>query len=214
MIERLHYITKDDKQFSHVQLCELACAAGVPLVQLRQKNASVQERLESALACRAITKRYGAILIINDHLELALEVGADGVHLGLNDLDTSEARKRCPKDFIIGGTANSFEDLVQHHANGVDYVGFGPFRFTSTKEQLSPIVGLEGFRALVKRMEEAGIDLPVIAIGGITLEDCTELRECGVHGIAVSGLITDAPNKEEVIASLLKKWKYAEFENS
>lgn len=214
MIEGLHYITKDDAQFSHVQLCELACAAGVPLVQLRQKKASEQERWESAVACREITKRYGAKLIINDHVDLALEVGADGVHLGLNDMDTGEARKRCPKDFIIGGTANRFEDLVHHHANGVDYVGFGPFRFTSTKEQLSPIVGLEGYRALIKNMQAAGIDLPVIAIGGIGLDDCADLKECGVHGIAVSGLITEALDKELVVVSLLKIWKYAEFENS
>jgi len=214
MMERLHYITKDDARYSHEELCELVCAAGVPLVQLRRKNVSEQELLKSAKACRVITKRYGAKLIINDHLDIALEVGADGVHLGLNDVDTGEARKRCPKDFIIGGTANSFEDIVHHSTNGVDYLGVGPFRFTSTKELLSPVLGLEGYREMLKRMQEAGMHLPLIAIGGITLEDCAELQDCGVHGIAVSGLITDAADKEHVITTLLKKWKYAEFENS
>ena len=214
MIERVHYITKDDARFSHEELCELACSAGVRLVQLRRKNVSEQELLKSAQACREITKRYGAKLIINDHVDIALEVGADGVHLGLNDMDTGEARKQCPKDFIIGGTANSFEDLAHHYSNGVDYVGLGPFRFTSTKEQLSPVLGIEGYRVMVQRMQEDGIHLPVIAIGGITLEDCVNLKESGVHGIAVSGLITDAADKEQVITTVLKKWKYAEFENS
>lgn len=214
MMECLHYITKDDAGFSHEELCELACAAGVPLVQLRRKNVSEQELLASAKACREITGRYGVKLIINDHVDIALEVGADGVHLGLGDLDTGEARKRCPKDFVIGGTANSFEDLVHHYANGVDYVGLGPFRFTSTKERLSPVLGIEGYRMIVQRMREVGMQLPVIAIGGITLEDCADLKESGVHGIAVSALITEAADKERVVKTVLKKWKYAEFENS
>lgn len=213
MIAQLQYITQDDAQFSHVELCERACRAGVRWVQLRRKNVSPEEIREDALKCREITRKYAAKLILNDFPDLALEVGADGVHLGLEDPDTGEVRKQCPEGFIIGGTANTLEDILHHAANGVDYVGVGPFRYTQTKKKLSPILGLEGYQELSVQLNARGIVLPVIAIGGIVPEDVESLASAGVYGIAVSGCLTRAVNMKEMVEQINKDWRYGSIEN-
>lgn len=213
MIERLHFITKDHPELSHVELCRIACEAGVPLVQYRNKSCSSAQFREEARACRDITRMHGAKLIINDQLDIALEVEADGVHLGLTDLSTAEARARAGNDFIIGGTANTLEDVLQHYENGVNYVGVGPFRFTTTKKALSPVLGLEGYAVLVKELALRGIHLPIIAIGGIVAEDVAALRRTGVHGIAVSGMIADAQNRISTTYELLKRTRYESLED-
>jgi len=208
MIDRLQYITQDH-EISHEDLCREACEAGVNWVQLRMKNASDATYEATAKACREITRTYNAKLIINDRLDLALACGADGVHLGLEDLDTGEARKQVPEGFIIGGTANTFEQIQHHYNNGVDYVGVGPFRFTITKNKLSPILGLEGYREILGKMKDANIQLPLIAIGGILTNDVSELIQTKVHGIAISGLITNASDKTTLVKELINSLRYA-----
>ncbi len=213
MIEQLHYITKDTPGRSHVELCEEACASGVRWVQLRRKNVAFGELLEDAKACREITKRHGAKLIINDNLDVAMQCGADGVHLGLQDMNTADARKLVPKGFIIGGTANTLEDIVAHASNGVDYVGVGPYRFTSTKEKLSPVLGIQGYHQIMSALRNKGIEVPVVAIGGILLQDVAELKETGIYGIAVSGLITDADDVRQLITNLMEELEDATVED-
>jgi thiamine-phosphate pyrophosphorylase len=199
MISPLHYITQDAETKSHVELAEEACAAGADWIQLRIKKRSIEEWTQIAKATHAICKKYGAKLIINDNIELALAIGADGVHLGKEDLSTAEAKKLAPSGFIIGGTANTFEDIKHHAAAGVDYIGLGPFRFTSTKGKLSPVLGVEGYREIMFKCADAGIRIPVIAIGGITTQDANSIIATGVYGIAVAGAITHAADKSEVI---------------
>lgn len=213
MIERLHFITKDHSELSHTDLCRIACEAGVPLVQYRNKNCSEEQFKREAAECRTITRLNGAQLIINDRLDVALEVEADGVHLGLNDLNTARAREQAGKDFVIGGTANTYEDALQHYRNGVNYVGVGPFRFTTTKKELSPVLGEEGYAVLVQRLKANEIELPVIAIGGIVLEDIAGILATGVHGIAVSGVIADAEHPTKEIEQLLKATHYGSLED-
>ena len=135
--------------------------------------------------------------IIDDHVELVKKIHADGVHPGKKDMPVAEARKMLGKDFIIGGTANTFEDVKMHYEAGADYIGCGPFRFTTTKKNLSPILGLEGYRSIVSQMKEAGIHLPIVAIGGITFEDIPSIMATGVTGIALSGTILRADNPIE-----------------
>ena len=106
----------------------------------------------------------------------------------------SEARKLLGKDFIIGGTANTIEDVKAHDEAGADYIGCGPFRFTTTKEKLSPILGLEGYRHIVNEMKLHHIDLPIVAIGGIRKEDIPDIMKTGVTGIALSSSILQAEN--------------------
>ena len=166
------------------------------------KQNSKEEILNVAKECRKICHEYNTLFIINDHLDIALKCTADGVHLGLKDLNTKEARKSTPKIFIIGGTANTIEDIIQHYNNGVDYVGVGPFRHTNTKENLSPILGAQGYTEIVKKLKEQNIDLPLVAIGGIKTEDVSEIYNTGFDSIAISSLFNNSDNKENLISNL------------
>ena len=123
--------------------------------------------------------------------------GADGVHLGKNDMPVDEARRLLGHDKIIGGTANTFEDIERLHRQGTDYIGCGPFRFTTTKKSLSPVLGLEGYKRIVSDMKAHGIDLPIVAIGGILKSDIADIMQTGVTGIAVSGGILNAESPTE-----------------
>ncbi|MDO7845283.1 thiamine phosphate synthase [Hymenobacter sp. M29] len=190
-INALHYIT------TSAEAAELACQGGVHWVQLRVKNQPPAIWKQLALDTLAVAHRYGATLIINDNPALAREIGADGVHLGQQDLPPAEACEMLGPKAIIGGTANTFADVQHLAAAGVDYVGLGPFRFTSTKEKLSPILGLAGYTEIMRQCQAAGITVPVIGIGGIALEDVAALLATGLHGVAVSGAIGGAENPTE-----------------
>jgi thiamine-phosphate pyrophosphorylase len=199
MVSRLHYITQELTGRSHCDLAESACAAGVNWVQLRIKNKSYPEQIELAIKTKAICKKYDARLIINDNVKLAKEINADGVHLGKTDMDPSEARSFLGNDFIIGGTANTYEDIEQLAKAKVDYIGLGPFRFTSTKENLSPILGLEGYVSILKKCKENKINIPVISIGGIHTLDVKPILETGVYGVAVSSAINLSEDKADTV---------------
>jgi len=199
VISKLQYITQELTDQTHDQLAEDACRSGVDWVQLRVKNKSYKDLLEIAIKTKAICQKYKAKLIINDNVHLAKEVKADGVHLGKTDMDPAEARKIVGANFIIGGTANTFEDIERLAKTKVDYIGLGPFRFTSTKENLSPILGLEGYRTIIEMCDRSGITIPVISIGGIRPEDVRSLIETGVYGVAVSSAINLSEDKNEVV---------------
>lgn len=190
-INPLHYITTSP------EAAELACQGGVRWVQLRVKNLPYAAWRQLGLDTLAVTRRYGATLLINDNPRLAQEIGADGVHLGKEDMPAAEARQMLGPNFIVGGTANTFADIKQLVAAGVDYVGLGPFRFTSTKEKLSPILGLVGYTEIMAQCRAAGFTVPVVGIGGITLSDVAPLLATGLHGVAVSGAIGAAENPAE-----------------
>lgn len=189
----LQFITNPTERYPDVcDGAELALRGGCRWVQLRLKDASDERIIEAGLRLRRLCDSYGAKLIIDDHVDLVERIGADGVHLGKNDMPVTEARKLLPAGTLIGATANRFEDIEAAHAAGADYIGLGPFRFTATKKNLSPVLGLEGYRDVMRRMREAGIGLPVVAIGGITATDVDALRRTGIDGVAVSGAILGA----------------------
>jgi thiamine-phosphate pyrophosphorylase len=157
------------------------------------KDVSSEVRDEVARQVQSLCRARGATFIIDDDVYLAKRINADGVHLGKNDMPIAEARAILGSGYIIGATVNSFEDVLCTLQSATpDYFGCGPFRYTSTKRNLSPILGLEGYRDIVGKMKEHNIDIPIIAIGGITQEDIVELLECGVGGIALSGGILNA----------------------
>lgn len=185
-ISNLHYITTSAKA------AELACRGGVRWVQLRVKNLPAAEWRQRALDVQAVCRHHGATLLVNDNPALAREIGADGVHLGKADMPPAEARVLLGPKFIIGGTANTFADIEGLVAAGVDYVGLGPFRFTATKEKLSPILGLAGYTEILGQCRAAGFAVPVIGIGGVGLADVAALLATGLHGVAVSGAIGGA----------------------
>lgn len=184
------YISQGKSIEAHLQNIEAVCKSGCKWVQLRLKNVELLDYLNAAKEARKICDTYEAVLIINDNIGVAGESGADGVHVGLTDTNPKEVRKQLGEEAIIGGTANTLEDCLQHIEDGVDYIGLGPFRFTITKDKLSPILGAKGYSEIVNQIVLKGFQLPVVGIGGITLSDLPELSKTGLSNIAVSGLLT------------------------
>jgi thiamine-phosphate pyrophosphorylase len=203
---KLQFITHFTERYGYLDGTRMALEGGCRWIQLRMKDAPLDEVEAMALPVQTLCRRYGAIFVIDDHVELVKKIGADGVHLGKNDMPVDEARQILGSDFIIGGTANTFDDIRRLHQAGADYIGCGPFRFTETKKNLSPVLGLQGYWDIVRQMRQNGIDLPIVAIGGITLPDIPEILGTGVTGIALSGMILHAPDPvammEQVVSAM------------
>ena len=190
----IQFISHFNDKYSYLDSIRLALDGGCKWVQLRMKDASEEEFLRNAHQARKLCDQYQATFIIDDHVELVRECGADGVHLGKNDMPIAEARRLLGDDFIIGGTANTFDDVLSHYRSSANYIGCGPFRFTTTKKGLSPILGLEGYQDIVAKMKPQCIDIPIVAIGGITIDDIPSIMQTGVNGIALSGTVLNAPD--------------------
>lgn len=190
----LQFITHQNDRYTTVAGAQQALEGGCRWIQLRMKDVPTETVRGTAVGLKNLCREYGATFIIDDHVELTAEVGADGVHIGKNDMPPTEARRILGDKFIIGGTANTFEDVERLYAQGVNYIGLGPFRFTETKKNLSPILGLSGYKLIAERCREKGIVLPIVAIGGITADDIPSLMQTGIAGIALSGSILRAEN--------------------
>ncbi|PSL49418.1 thiamine-phosphate diphosphorylase [Chitinophaga niastensis] len=201
MISTLHYIS----QASHTDNILAACDAGCKWIQLRIKNELPEKIMPVAEAVKKICDRYQSALIINDYPHIAVAVGATGVHVGRLDMSVAAARAITGNNMTIGGTANTIADILQHVQDGASYVGVGPYRFTTTKQNLSPVLGLSGYQAIMQELQEKRISIPVIAIGGILLEDIPALMQTGIHGIAASGLITHATDKQQLVRSIYEQ---------
>ena len=182
-------------------------------MQLRMKEASREEIVRTGHEVRRLCDTYGATFIIDDHVELVREIRADGVHLGQKDMPVGQARDILGDKVLIGGTANTIEEVCRHYLQTADYVGCGPFRFTTTKKGLAPVLGLEGYRDIVTKMAEQGISIPLIAIGGITAADIPDIMQTGVSGIAVSGAVLKASSPVDEMKRLLAIMKTVENEN-
>ena len=199
----IQFISHYNDKYSYLDSIRLALAGGCKWVQLRMKDATDEEVRPVALEACRMCRDAGATFVIDDRVALAKEIGADGVHLGKNDMPIVEARRVLGGNFIIGGTVNTFADVKAQYEAGVDYVGCGPFRFTTTKKILSPVLGLDGYRQIVGNMKKEGIDIPIVAIGGITAADVDDIMDTGVTGIALSGTVLNAANPIEEMKRLL-----------
>ena len=200
----IQFITHSNNRYGYVDSARLALEGGCRWVQLRMKEATEVEFMAAAAEIGRLCKEHGATFVLDDHVEWVEKTGADGVHLGKNDMPIDEARKILGSDKIIGGTANTFEDVERLYRQGADYIGCGPFRFTTTKKNLSPVLGLEGYQHIVDQMKSHGINLPIVAIGGILESDIKSILATGVSGIAVSGGILNAENPAEEMQRFLK----------
>ena len=207
-LSRLYFITGETAPLEQV---EGACRAGVRLIQLRMKEASDEEFLATAVEAMKICGGWGSRLIINDRAEVAVAVGADGVHVGNEDRPVREARRILGEGKIVGGTANTLDDIREHYRGGADYIGLGPYRYTTTKKKLSPTLGLEGYRGIMQQMEAEGMVVPVYAIGGIGVTDVRGLVEAGVYGVAFSGLLVRAGDWAEIVKEILKQFSYVDY---
>lgn len=176
---------------------------GCRWVQLRMKDADEAEVEAAAREVKRLTDDAGATLIIDDHVGVCLRVGATGVHLGRNDMKPEEARRALGDGFVIGGTCNTIDD-ISRVAPWVDYIGCGPFRFTETKKNLSPTLGLDGYRSLVWESRSRGMNIPMVAIGGITSADIAEILDAEPDGIALSGEIVRSADMRAKAAEIVE----------
>ncbi len=204
----IQFISHQNARFSYLDGIKLALEGGCRWVQLRMKDALDDEIISTAKEVKKLCEAFQATFIVDDHVSLVKIIGADGVHLGKNDMPVDTARRILGKECIIGATANTFEDVENAYNKGADYIGCGPFRFTTTKKNLSPVLGLEGYKEIVNRMKQGGINIQIVAIGGILKEDIPQIMLTGMSGIALSGAVLNAEdpvNEMKTILKILKK---------
>jgi len=203
-IARLQFITSPSKKHSFMEQIKAVVMGGGNWIQLRMKDETPQEIEQIAVQALSLCMDNGSTFILNDHVELAAKIGADGVHLGKNDMSPNKAREILGPQAIIGGTANTFDDIKRLVEQGVDYIGLGPFRYTETKRNLSPVIGVEGYQSIFERCQKEGITIPIVAIGGLEPDDFQGLFQTGVHGVALSSYITSNEQPGAVTLELLQ----------
>lgn len=201
----LQFITHPSEHYSIAEEAQMAIEGGCRWIQLRIKDASDDEVRQVAMEIIPMCRETETFLIIDDRVELVNELKVSGVHLGKNDMDPLEAREILGPHAIIGITANTAEDIIRYKGKDVDYVGLGPFRHTTTKKNLSPVLGIEGYTSVISQVRQAGVELPIVAIGGITIDDIDAIMATGVNGIAVSGAIINAPDPVEYTNHIMQK---------
>ncbi len=201
----LQFITHPSEKYSIAEEVQMAIEGGCRWIQLRMKDASDEEVRNVALEIIPMCQETDTFLIIDDRVELVNELRVSGVHLGKEDMDPMQAREILGPHAIIGVTANTAADIIKFKGKDVDYVGLGPFRLTTTKKNLAPEIGLEGYTEIVKDVRAAGVELPIVAIGGITEDDVKPLMATGVNGIAMSGAIIGADDPMLYTSSVMEK---------
>lgn len=201
---QVQFISHFTDTISYIDSIRIALEGGCKWIQLRMKNTDDSTFEKTAVQAVRMSREYGATVILDDKVEMVRKVGADGVHLGLTDMPVAEARSILGSRYIIGGTANTVENIRLHAASSADYIGCGPLRHTSTKEKLAPTLGFEGYRHIISQIRSEGITLPVVGIGGVTLEDIPLLAEAGLDGLALSGSILRAENPVDAMRQVLK----------
>ncbi|GAA8437042.1 thiamine phosphate synthase [Helicobacter pylori] len=195
---------KNDRINALLETLELALQSKITAFQFRQKGDLVlQDPIEIkqlALECQRLCQKYSTPFIVNDETKLALELKADGVHVGQEDMAIEEVITLCKKRQFIGLSVNTLEQALKaRHLDGVSYLGVGPIFPTQSKKDIKQVVGVE----LLKKIKDSGVKKPLIAIGGINTDNASKLRECGVSGIAVISAITQAKDKALAIEKLL-----------
>ncbi|QXD16285.1 thiamine phosphate synthase [Rhodocaloribacter litoris] len=191
--------THTQQRYTHRELAERALSAGVHMIQYREKAAPARHMLEQIREIAALTGPSPALFIVNDRPDLALLGGADGVHLGQEDLPIPVTRRLVGARHLIGGTASTVEEAVAVAEQGADYVAVGHIFPTTTKRKDYPPRGLELLRAVRER-----VSIPLVAIGGITLENAPHVIEAGADVLAVSGAICRAEDPERAARAFVK----------
>jgi thiamine-phosphate pyrophosphorylase len=186
---------------SHAQQVQLLSAGGATLVQLREKQMPAREFYEHARAAVEVATRSGVTLIVNDRVDVALAVNAHGVHLGQDDMPPEAARTLLGDEAIVGYSTHNVEQATQALSLPIDYLAIGPIFATSTKTDTSPVLGLDGLRAV----REAVGAVPLVAIGGISLANAREVLDAGADSVAlISALFSDPQNISQTIRALIR----------
>jgi len=191
-IEKLQFITHDIEQHSHIEQAKIACEAGAKWIQYRCLTKSDDELLKDINVIAELCDDWGATLIVTDHIHLNGKADIQGFHIEDMDADFRQLREELGEAITIGGSSNTVEGLLRIAEEGADYAGFGPFKVTTTKPNNAPLLRLEGYKNAITILEQQQIELPVLAVGGVTLNDIDDLLKAGVFGIAASSAINQA----------------------
>lgn len=200
----LQFITHCNERYDYLSGAIEALKGGCKWIQLRMKEASPDDVSAVVAQLKPLCAEYNAILLLDDYVELVAELNVDGVHLGKNDMPPAQARQLLGEQYIIGGTANTFDDVLRLVNEGVDYIGVGPYRYTATKQNLSPILGQEGYCNIVAQCQAHNITTPIVAIGGIEGSDLVPLMATGISGVALSGTILRADNPAHTTQTIIE----------
>ncbi|MDR7600306.1 MAG: thiamine phosphate synthase [Armatimonadota bacterium] len=195
---RVYVIT--DRTFrgrSHEDVARAALVGGATVVQLRDKQASGRELVQWARQLRALTRRARATFVVNDRVDVALAAEADGAHVGEDDLPVADARRLLGPDRVVGASAGTVEEALRAEADGADYLGVGPVFPTATKPDAGGAIGPEGLRRIVE-----AVRIPVVGIGGITLDNAAEVIRAGAAGVAVISAVAAADDMVEATRRL------------
>lgn len=201
----LQFITHESDKYSIAEEVQMAIEGGCRWIQLRMKDTTDEEVRNVALELIPMCRETDTFLIIDDRVSVVNDLKVSGVHLGKEDMDPMEARELLGPHAIIGVTANTADDIIKFKGKDVDYVGLGPFKFTTTKKNLAPQLGIDGYRDIVQKVRDAGIEIPIVAIGGITVDDIEPLMATGINGIAMSGAIINAPDPMLYTSSVMER---------
>lgn len=201
----LQFITNPNDRYTVPEQVQMVLEGGCHWIQLRLKEATDAEFREIANEVIPLCKEYDAFLVFDDRVELAMEMHVHGVHLGPDDMPPMQAREMMGPHAIIGVTAHTADQILRFQGMDVDYVGLGPFSHTETKKVLAPTLGLEGYANILHAIRTAGMDINVVAIGGVTVDDVKPLLLTGVNGIAMSGAIINAPDPVEYTRRVIEK---------
>lgn len=203
-IAKFHYLTQDLPGRSHLEQVETACRAGANWIQYRCLTKNDQALYAEINELAAVCDDWGATLIITNHYHLLGKVDVQGVHIEDMDCDLAAVRREIGSEKTLGASANSYADIQHINASGAaDYVGCGPFAFTRTKVNDYPLLGVEGYKSILRQMVHENISIPLLAVGGVTLNDVKDLLAAGVYGIAASSAV----NKSEDPAGMIKNFR-------
>lgn len=203
-IEKLHFITHDIPQSSHIEQAQVACEAGAKWIQYRCLSKADNELLVDINLISEICDDWGATLIVTDHIHLKGKADIQGFHIENMDADFIAIRQQIGEEYTLGGSSNTVENLIRLANEGADYAGFGPFKVTTTKPNNFPLLGLQGYSDAIRRLNTENIDLPILAVGGVTLSDISALLAAGIYGIAASSAINQAENMYEAYLDFYK----------
>lgn len=203
-IEKLHFITHDIPQHSHIEQAQLACEAGAKWIQYRCLSKADDELIADLLVIGEICDDWGATLIVTDHIHLKGKADIQGFHIEDMAADFIALRQQVGEEYTLGGSANTIENLVRLAKEGADYAGFGPFKTSETKPNSFPLLSTETYLETMNELKTQQIDLPVLAVGGITIEDVDSLMQTGIYGIAVSKAINQAEDIYEAYQAFYK----------
>ena len=188
-IEKLQYITHDLPHLSHVAQVQMACEAGAKWIQYRCLSKTDEELLTEINLIAEICDDWGTTLVVTDHIHLNGKADIQGFHIENMEADFTILRKLVGDDITLGGSANTLENIIRLANEGADYAGFGPFAHTETKPNDLPLLGVEGYSTILKKLKTLSVEVPILAVGGVKFSDVESLMQTGIHGIAVSGAI-------------------------